>query len=190
MAFFEDLGKKVGKAAQAAAKKSSELVEITKLNANIGSETDKIQRLYNQIGKLVYEKYAETGEADENVMTACVEIAEHEKNIKELKKKIAEIKGLKQCVNCGAEMENSQVFCSKCGARNELPAPAVSEPAPAASESPAVSEPSAPAVSEPPAPAVVEETPPAQQPALFCTSCGAQLEQGAKFCTNCGTRVE
>jgi len=37
MAFFENLGKKVGEAAQAAAKKSGELVEVTKLNVNINS---------------------------------------------------------------------------------------------------------------------------------------------------------
>jgi DNA replicative helicase MCM subunit Mcm2 (Cdc46/Mcm family) len=162
MAFFENLGKKVGEAAQAAAKKSSELVETTKLNASIGSETDKIQKLYNQIGKLVYEKYAETGEADENIAAACAEIAEHELNIKELRKKIAEIKGVKQCAGCGAEMERNQVFCSKCGARNEVPAPAAGE-----------------------------ETPPAQQPAAsFCPSCGSALESGAAFCPNCGSKVE
>lgn len=162
MAFFENLGKKVGEAAQAAAKKSSELVEITKLNASIGTETDKIQKLYNQIGKLVYEKYAETGEADENVVAECAEIAEHELNIKELRKKVAEVKGLRQCAGCGAEMERNQVFCSKCGAKNELPSPAVSE-----------------------------EAPPAQQPATsFCPSCGSPLESGAVFCTNCGSKVE
>jgi chromosome segregation ATPase len=162
MAFLENLGKKVGEAAQAAAKKSSELVEVTKLNASIGSETDKIQKLYNQIGKLVYEKYAETGEADEIVAAACAEIAEHELNIKELRKKIAEVKGVKQCSGCGAEMERNQVFCSKCGARNELPAPAA-----------------------------VEEKPPVQQStASFCPSCGNALESGAAFCPNCGSKVE
>jgi hypothetical protein len=38
MAFFENIGKRVSEAAQVAAKKSSELVEVTKLNSSISSE--------------------------------------------------------------------------------------------------------------------------------------------------------
>ena len=51
MSFFENLGKKVGEAAQAAARKSSEIVEVTN-NASINAEEDKIQKLYSEIGKV------------------------------------------------------------------------------------------------------------------------------------------
>jgi Uncharacterized protein conserved in bacteria len=120
MAFLENLGKKVGEAAQAAAKKSGELVEITKLNVNIGSEEDKIQKLYTQIGKAVYDKYSATGESDTSVTENCEAIKLHEQNIKALKDKILEVKSVKHCVSCGTEMEKAQLFCSKCGARNEI----------------------------------------------------------------------
>lgn len=127
MAFLENLGKKVGEAAQAAAKKSGELVEITKLNVNIGSEEDKVQKLYAQIGKTIYEKYDASGTVDQDVQENCEAIKVHEQNIKALKEKIMEVKNMKNCINCGTEMERAQVFCSKCGARND-PAPATSEP--------------------------------------------------------------
>lgn len=163
MAFFENLGKKVGEAAQAAAKKSGELVETTKLNVNINSEEDKIQKLYAQIGKAVFDKFAESGAAEDYIKEACEAIIVHEQNIKSLREKIAAVKGTKACIGCGAEMDRTQIFCSKCGAKNELPSA------------------SAPEVTE-----ASEQQPAAAQ---TCPSCGAALAAGSAFCTNCGTRV-
>jgi len=161
MAFLENLGKKVGEAAQAAAKKSGELVEVTKLNVNINSEEDKIQKLYAQIGKSVYEKYCQSGAVEDYIKEACETIAVHEQNIKSLREKIAEVKGTKTCISCGADMERTQIFCSKCGARNDIP------------QSP-----------------VQPEAPEAQAAAnLTCPSCGSTLAAGSAFCTNCGTRL-
>jgi ribosomal protein L40E len=161
MAFLENLGRKVGEAAQAAAKKSNEIVETTKLNSNINSEEDKIQKLYIQLGKAVYERFTQTGTVEDYAQEACLAINTHRENIAALREKIAEIKGIKACVNCGAEMERNQVFCSKCGTKNEIPAPAASE-APAAQETPA-------------------------KP--VCPSCSAELTPGSAFCTNCGTKL-
>lgn len=119
MAFLENLGKKVGEAAQAAAKKSGELVEITKLNVNIGSEEDKIQKLYTQIGKTVYEKYSAAGATDADTKENCEAIRVHEQNIKALRDKIMEVKNVKTCAGCGAEIDKAMPFCSKCGTKNE-----------------------------------------------------------------------
>ena len=157
MAFLENLGKKVGEAAQAAAKKSGELVEITKLNVNIGSEEDKIQKLYTQIGKTVFEKYSASGDADENVVENCEAIKVHEHNIKALKEKILEVKNVKTCTHCGAEMERTQVFCSKCGTKNEV-APA-----------------SPPEQEQTPTAACTACGAPLAEGAAFCTSCGAKV---------------
>ncbi len=158
MAFLENLGKKVGEAAQAAAKKSNEIVETTKLNSNINSEEDKIQKLYVQLGKAVYERFTQTGAAEDYAQEACRAIVVHKENIAALREKIAEIKGIKACVNCGAEMERNQVFCSKCGMKNESPAPAVSE-APAADDKAVC-------------PSCGAEL---QAGSAFCTNCGAKI---------------
>jgi rRNA maturation endonuclease Nob1 len=164
MAFLENLGKKVGEAAQAAAKKSNEIVETTKLNSNINSEEDKIQKLYVQLGKAVYERFTQSGAAEDYALEACQAIVEHQKNITALREKIAEIKGIKSCINCGAEMERNQVFCAKCGTKNELPAPA-------ASATPA------------------EDAGQEGSAKIFCPSCGAELPAGSAFCTNCGAKI-
>lgn len=161
MAFLENLGKKVGEAAQAAAKKSGELVEVTKLNVNINTEEDKIQKLYSQIGKSIYERFSASGIAEDDIKEACEAIVVHEQNVKALKDKIAEVKGTKQCVGCGNEMEKTQIFCSKCGAKNEV-----------ASASANAAEGSA-----------------QQAAAVICPACGASLPAGSAFCTNCGSKI-
>lgn len=154
MAFLENLGK----AAQAAAKKSGELVEVTKLNVNINSEEDKIQKLYAQIGKSVFERYSASGEASDDIRETCEAITVHEQNIKGLRDKIAEVKGTKQCIGCGTEMEKTQIFCSKCGTKNELNPSASSAPAQQAA-------------------AVICPACGSSLPAgsAFCTSCGAKI---------------
>ena len=156
MAFLENLGKKVGEAAQAAAKKSGELVEITKLNVNIGSEEDKMQKLYTQIGKTIFEKYSATGAADIDVQENCEAIRVHEQNIKALKEKIMEVKSVKLCIGCGTEMERGQVFCSKCGTRNEPVA--------------------APQPPQPQAVTCVNCGAVLSEGAIFCTNCGTKVE--------------
>lgn len=161
MAFLENLGRKVGEAAQMAAKKSGELVEITKLNVSINSEEDKIQKLYAQVGKAVYDKYCQSGAAEDYIKEVCESIKVHEQNIRALREKIVEVKGSKTCIGCGAEMERTQVFCSKCGTRNDMQQ----------------------------APAQQAEPEAQTAPNLTCPSCGANLAAGSAFCTNCGTRL-
>jgi len=115
--FFENIGKKAGEAV----KKSGELVEITKLNMNITTEEGKIQKLYNQIGKKVYENYCQTDKVDELFAEDCNTIKDYENTIRNLKNKIMEIKNMKICTNCGAELERTTVFCPKCGAKQDMP---------------------------------------------------------------------
>jgi polyribonucleotide nucleotidyltransferase len=160
MSFFENIGKKMGEAAQAVSKKSSEIVEVTKLNSAINSEEDKIQKLFSQIGKTIYENYEQTGEAVDLAKASCEQIAAHKENIKSLREKIAEVKGIKTCISCGAEMDRAQLFCAKCGARNEVPQAAE---APQAAEQPAVP---------------------------TCPSCNSEVAPGAAFCTNCGSKLQ
>ncbi len=116
MSFLEN----IGKAAQAAAKKSSELVEITKLNMNINSEEDKIQKQYTQIGKLIYDKFKAGGNIDEEFLASCETIRTHEQNINNLKEKILETKNLRVCSGCGAEIDKNSMFCAKCGTKQDV----------------------------------------------------------------------
>jgi len=92
MAFFGDFGKKVSQAAQAAAKKSGELVEITKLNANISSQEDSIKKCYIKMGQMCFEMYKENNLGSQDLQEVCKEIVAYQDKIEELREQIAKVK--------------------------------------------------------------------------------------------------
>lgn len=122
MSFFENLSKKVGDTAKAAARKSGDIVEVTKLNMNIGAEEDRIKRKYLEIGKAVYEAYTKDEEIPSSFIELCEKVKGYEKNIEEMRSKIHELKGIKFCPSCEAELEADVAFCPKCGTKQEIPA--------------------------------------------------------------------
>jgi ribosomal protein L40E len=151
--FFEDLGKKVKETAQAAAKKSGELVEVTKLNMEINKTEEAIKKAQAEIGQQVYEAY-KAGKGDKAYTESCDTIKGLEEKKVELKQKVLDAKNMKICTGCGAELAADVVFCAKCGAKQEVVAKA-SEPAGKAC-------------------AACGAAVPADS--AFCTSCGAKVE--------------
>jgi predicted amidophosphoribosyltransferase len=162
MAFFENFGKKVSEAAQAAAKKSSELVEVTKMNMNISSEEDKIKKIYYAIGKKVYENYCKDPEQYSQFSEECSEINAHMESIKKLKARILEAKNMRLCQGCGEEIGRDVVFCPKCGAKQE----------------PLQEKESA------------QPTEPSESHQHYCPSCGAAVSEEAVFCPGCGKNLK
>jgi predicted RNA-binding Zn-ribbon protein involved in translation (DUF1610 family) len=159
MAFFENFGKRVSEAAQAAAKKSSELMEVTKINMNIAQEEDRIKKLYTSIGKKVYESYLKDPGMYVQFKEECTGIDSHNENIKKMKARILEAKNLRLCSGCGEEIGVEVVYCPKCGAKQEpVNKPEGEEP---------------PRDQVPVCPSCGTEI---TQDAAFCPSCGAKLK--------------
>lgn len=159
MSVFGNLTKKVSNTAKVAAKKSSDVIEVTKLNMHIGSEDDKIQKEYTQIGKLLYELYKNGEEVNETLRAHCETIKSHEENIKAMKQKMLVLKNLKICPGCDAELEAEIAFCPKCGTKQEIPqAKAQSETQPKPTGS-------------------------------VCSGCGTPYEPGTAFCQKCGAKL-
>lgn len=121
MSVFENLTKKVTETAKAAARKSGDIVEVTKLNMNISSEEDKIKKVYTDIGKTVYESFDKGEEIPDNFKELCEKVRVHFKNIEEMKEKILELKSVKICPSCEAELDADVAFCPKCGTKQEMP---------------------------------------------------------------------
>jgi|WetSurMetagenome_2_1015567.scaffolds.fasta_scaffold375477_2 hypothetical protein len=181
MAFFQDLGKKISNVTQDAARKTSELIEISKLNSSINAEKSAIAELHKKIGVTVYSLYT-TGEPIPDALAADVQgITAHLKTIDDLENKIADIK---------AEEEKSKADAAAASA-----APATETPAQAAQPTeaaqPAEAAPEAAAAPAPADPATRAAEPAAAAPQAkrFCTSCGAPLEPGVLFCGKCGAKA-
>lgn len=93
MAFLNKLGKKIGSAAEATASKAKEMAEITKLNSRRSAEEKQIEKLYTEIGKIIFEQDKENPASP--VAELCAKISLSQKNIQGLKQKIEEAKSSK-----------------------------------------------------------------------------------------------
>jgi ribosomal protein L40E len=158
MSVFENFTRKVSETAKAAAKKSSDLVEVTKLNMSIGSEEDKIEKVFKEIGKTIYESFARGENVDEIFIEKCNQIASYEDNIKDMRAKVLELKNSKVCPNCREELDIEVQYCSKCGTKQEIPEPVVKEELPDDKVCPNCN-------------TVCD------QESLFCSTCGTKIEE-------------
>lgn len=92
MDFFNNVGKKLGNAAKTATKKSEELVEITKINLNIGNEEDKTKKLFTEIGKELYCRFVNGECFNESINEKCSQIKAIDDNIEALRERVKNLK--------------------------------------------------------------------------------------------------
>lgn len=117
MAFFGDLGKAIAGAGQTAVNKTKDLTEITRLSAKVSDLQRKNEQLYATIGKLYLEHYGD--DPEDMFKGAVLSIKENQKKIVSYKEDIKQIKGIKKCASCDADVPSGSQFCPKCGAKVE-----------------------------------------------------------------------
>ena len=115
------IGKWLGRVADNASKKSSDLVETAKLNSEISRMEADIEDIQFELGRLYYEDHKD----EENAQYADLieQIKTYEADIHARNEKLLAHKGLQYCAECGAIVDQSDEFCSKCGARVEAAHP-------------------------------------------------------------------
>ena len=113
----EVVSKKTEEVVDVVAKKTEQTVEVQKLKSQIGVMTRNNDRDYKDIGKIVYDKFKKGEEVDDAFLELCEAIAAREESIEELKRQIAEVKGLDVCQQCGEHIEPNAQYCPKCGAK-------------------------------------------------------------------------
>ena len=115
----EVVAKKTEEAACVVARKTEETVEVQKIKSQIRVMERNNERDFQDIGKIVYERYQKGKETDAEFIELCEAISEREESIDNYKKQVAEIKGLDVCPNCKEHVEANVVFCPKCGTKIE-----------------------------------------------------------------------
>lgn len=113
----EVVAKKTEEAVEVVAKKTEETVEVQKIKSQIRVMERNNERDYQDIGKIVYERYQKGKEIDAEFVELCEAIHEREESIDGYKKQVAEIKGLDVCPQCKEHVEANAVFCPKCGVK-------------------------------------------------------------------------
>jgi len=115
--FFDKAKEGFQKTVETISKKSSEFVAITQCKSAITVATDNMAKNYEEIGRYIYEAYADGHEFDEFINNKSERIKELQEEIDELKEKLSEIKNIKECPTCGNDCNFEAVYCSKCGYR-------------------------------------------------------------------------
>ena len=117
MGFFDTIGKKASEAYSATTKKTGEIAKETKLKMKIAENKSKINDLYEEIGKKVYEKHVKDESIDikSELEDECTKIDVLASEIKSCQTSILELKDRKKCPKCDSEIDSNAVFCPKCG---------------------------------------------------------------------------
>ena len=117
MEFFEKLGKKATETFNSAAEKTNKIASETKIKLKINDCKSKIKDVYQDIGKIVYQKFVLDGKLDvkEDIEEQLSKIYELTNQIEEYEKQILDLSDMKQCVNCKNKIEKNAKFCPECG---------------------------------------------------------------------------
>lgn len=117
MEFFDKLGKKASEAYRVTADKTGKIAKETKLKIKMGDLKSKINDIYEEIGKIVYEKHVKKEEIDieKDLIEQCTNIDVMSDEIEALLKECLELKDKKQCTKCFTEIEKDAKFCPHCG---------------------------------------------------------------------------
>lgn len=101
--------------ANAAGKKTGEVVETSKIKLKIASLSSEISKAYEQLGEMVYQaakKNDTLGSEMDEVMDKIDSLLEE---VRELESKVGDIKKVRICPNCNSKCSADSRFCSKCG---------------------------------------------------------------------------
>ena len=114
--FFEDLGKFITETAGNVGKKTEEVMEVQKLKSQIRSLERSNQGDLTDLGKIIYERFRKEEAVDGELEVICEEIRKRRMIIVAFEKKLADMKGVKECENCQELIEKDMKFCPHCGA--------------------------------------------------------------------------
>lgn len=113
MDLFEKLGETLVSAGKDAAQKAKDLSGVAKLNLDIKSKEDYVQKQYAELGRIYYEAHkddtAPEGAEHVELITEALDA------IEKMKLEIMELKGTRKCPKCGADLADDAEYCSSCG---------------------------------------------------------------------------
>lgn len=127
MTFFN----KLEEAAKSFTEKANDTIEITKMNAKINTEKNKITTYKTEIGDFVWQKLQHSDGCCTEVKELCAKIqasldliAEYERQIDDIKnekdekvEEVVETPKTPVCPSCGNEVNPDAKFCIECGTK-------------------------------------------------------------------------
>lgn len=117
MSFFNKLGNIANKTYKNASQKTGELAKEAKIKMKMNENKSKIHDLYEEIGKIVYQKHLHGEEVKirEDLNSYCSQIDDLAKENEKYQEEILTLKNKKICENCYTEIELKAKYCPHCG---------------------------------------------------------------------------
>ena len=112
---MDDVLEKAREAVDVAAKKTGEVVSISKLKLEAVQVNNEIKKLYEKLGRIVYTAQAKQKPNEDAVHSLCEEIDELYDKRAALDQEIADIKNEASCPFCGYKNDKGNTYCAKCG---------------------------------------------------------------------------
>ena len=123
MDFFDKLGEKASKTYKMTTEKTSKLAKEAKIKMQMNEHKAKIQSIYEEIGKKVYEHHVNNDDIDIDIEAVveenCIQIDELSNKIEDERKELLMLKDKKQCPKCFYEIDVDFHYCPNCGAEQE-----------------------------------------------------------------------
>lgn len=115
---FYDVVDKAKKSFDTACKATETAINTSKQRLDQVALESKLSKSYEILGKYCYDAFMHGTTVDKEAVEPITDdITEKIEQIELLKKEILKAKNKKTCAECGAEVNKTALFCSKCGAK-------------------------------------------------------------------------
>lgn len=115
-ALWEELKRGAADAADVAARKTSEITTIAKLNVSIKTNESKLRTVFEEIGRLFYTAEREGVDYTEEIAACIIKADQFKADISEARAKLAAQRNAAICSSCGHEIDANAFYCPFCGA--------------------------------------------------------------------------
>lgn len=114
--FFEEIGDAITKTAREISGRAEVLYGTQKLKNKISGEEKQIQKIMEELGKVLYRRYREGVPLDDLQQRLCEQIDQRMTKIEQYKEEMAGVRSKKVCPSCGTVVDQDSAFCHHCGA--------------------------------------------------------------------------
>lgn len=117
MDFFNKLGNIASETYKKTSKKTGELAKEAKIRMKMNEDKGKINDLYEEIGKIVYQKHLKDEDVSikDDLNSYCTQIDELSATIDKALEQLLSLKGKRICENCHTEIDVKVKYCPSCG---------------------------------------------------------------------------
>lgn len=121
MEMMNEIGKRAVKGYHYALKVTGKLAREMKLKLQLSQNKAKIEELYEEIGRYVYEKYimGDKVEIEHELLHHCKLIDIIASEVEDIRMELLKLRELKQCPECHYKIDVECSYCPNCGKEQE-----------------------------------------------------------------------